>query len=84
MSILFIVSVSLLLVFCVALIVLILMQNKRASGLGKAMGGMGANQQTFWDKNKGRSLEGTLERYTKILGAAIMIISLLLNLQFFL
>ena len=83
MSILFIVSVSLLLACCLALIVLILMQNQRASGLGKAMGGMGA-QQTFWDKNKGRSLEGTLEKYTKILGAAIMIISLLLNLQFFL
>jgi preprotein translocase subunit SecG len=32
-----------------------------------------AQSQTYWDKNKGRSLEGTLEKYTKI-GIAIFFI----------
>jgi preprotein translocase subunit SecG len=49
---------------------------KKGSGLGN-IGGMGESQ-TYWDKNKGRSLEGALERYSKLLGAAFMILSLVL------
>ena len=79
----FIIFSGLLMVSCVVLVVLILMQKKRASGIGGAIGGMGS-QQTFWDKNKGRSLEGKLEKYTKILGAIMMVLALLLNFAFFL
>ena len=53
-------------IISVALIVVILMQSKNASGLSGALGGMGQSN-TYWDKNKGRSLEGKLTKYTKII-----------------
>jgi len=62
---------------CIAIVVMILMQ-KKGSGLGN-MGGMGESQ-TYWNKNKGRSLEGALEKYSKIGGAAFMLLSLVLCL----
>ncbi|MCD8089365.1 MAG: preprotein translocase subunit SecG, partial [Clostridiales bacterium] len=55
----------LILICCVAINVCILMQNKRAGGFTGAVSGMGG-QQTYWDKNKGKSLEKRLERYTII------------------
>ncbi len=62
----------------VALIVVILMQSKNASGLTGALGGMGQSN-TYWDKNKGRSLEGKLAKYTKILAALFIIIALAIS-----
>lgn len=58
---------------CVALVTIILMQKKRSAGLG-GLSGMGQSQ-TYWDKNKGRSLEGALEKYTKIGIAAFFVIT---------
>lgn len=63
---------------CFALIVMILLQKKDAR-LGAGMTGM-SNEQTYWGKNKGRSLEGTLERYSKIGGAVFMALSIVLCL----
>ncbi|MDR3091653.1 MAG: preprotein translocase subunit SecG [Clostridiales bacterium] len=69
-------SATILAVLCLvsslALIALILLQKKRSSGIGSLSGGVGA-QQTYWDRNKGRSVEGALERYTK-LGAIVILI----------
>ncbi len=62
----------------ISLIVVILMQSKNASGLTGALGGMGQTN-TYWDKNKGRSLEGRLAKYTKILAALFIIISLIIS-----
>ena len=64
---------------CVCINIMILMQKKRASGLSGTISGEGA-QSTYWDKNKGRSREGALERYTKILGAVFIVVSLALNI----
>ena len=63
---------------CVAIVVMILMQ-KKGSGLGAGMSGMGG-ESTYWSKNKGRSLEGALEKYSKIGGAVFMVLSLVLCL----
>jgi preprotein translocase subunit SecG len=60
----------------VALMVIILLQKKRSAGLG-SIAGMGSSQ-TYWDKNKGRSMEGVLEKYTKIGGAVLFVYSLLM------
>ena len=68
---------ALLLLVCAAVIVMILMQKKR-SGMSSAMTGMGG-QSTFYEKNKGRSAEGMLEKYTKIGGAVLMLLALILN-----
>lgn len=56
---------------CAALVTIILMQKKRTAGLG-GLAGMGQSQ-TYWDKNKSRSLEGALEKYTKI-GIAVFFV----------
>lgn len=63
---------------CVALITLILMQKKRSAGLGSSMAGMGGGGGTYWDKNKGRSLEGTLEKYSKIGGFIFFVFSVVM------
>ena len=65
-----------LVILSVLLCVIILLQSKRSAGLG-AIGGSG---DTYWSKNKGSSMEGALERYTKIGGALFMILALVINL----
>lgn len=58
------------------LIVIILLQSGRSAGLGAVSAN---NSGTYWSKNKGSSMEGSLERYTKIAGALFLIIALLIN-----
>ena len=65
-------------IVCVVLITIILLQKKRTAGLGAGMSGMG-NSPTYWDQNKGRSLEGALEKYSKILGTVFVVLSLVLT-----
>ena len=79
MDILYIILSIVLVLLCAGINIFILMQEKRSAGLTGNVGGMGA-QQTYWDKNKGRSREGQLEKYTKICAAAFMLIALALNI----
>jgi len=80
MSVLFIILTALLSIVSVALISVILMQSKKANGFGN-MGGMGSGSaQTYWNKNKGRSIEGQLEKYTKIIAALFFILVFVINL----
>lgn len=78
LSVLFIILSIVLFLVCIAINVMILMQNKKSAGLSAGVTGMGQSD-TYWDKNKKRSLEGKLERYTKIGGAAFMLLALVLN-----
>lgn len=79
MEILRTVLLILLAVFSVILTVLILMQEGKSAGLG-TINGMA---DTYWGKNKGRSMEGRLVKWTKILIAVFFILSLLLNMNLF-
>jgi preprotein translocase subunit SecG len=54
------------------------MQKKRSGGMG-SVAGMG-NVDTYWDKNKGRTLEGTLERLTKIGAISLGVLTIVLCL----
>ncbi len=67
-----------LILLSVVLAVIILLQSKRSAGLGAVGGSSGAD--SYWSKNKGNSIEGTLEKYTKIGGALFMIIAFIINL----
>lgn len=62
----------------IALVVLVLMQEGKSAGLGAIAGAA----ETYWGKNKGRSIEGTLVRLTKILAAAFILLAVILNLNF--
>ncbi|MCL2708708.1 MAG: preprotein translocase subunit SecG [Defluviitaleaceae bacterium] len=63
---------------CLALVCAILMQKKRTAGLG-SIAGMG-NSETYWDKNKKRSAEGSLEKWTKIGGGILFVVSLIISM----
>ena len=65
-------------VACGALMTIVLLQKKQSGGIG-SVAGMG-NADTYWDKNKGRTLEGTLEKWTKIGGVIILVFSIVLCL----
>ncbi|MFT4004957.1 MAG: preprotein translocase subunit SecG [Lacrimispora sp.] len=62
---------------CIALSAIILLQEGKTQGLG-AIGGMA---DTYWGKNKGRSMEGNLEKFTKYGAFLFFILALVLNLN---
>ena len=62
----------------IALVVLVLIEEGKSAGLGAIAGAA----ETYWGKNKGRSMEGTLVRLTKILAAAFILLAVILNLNF--
>lgn len=64
---------------CIALVVLVLMQEGKSAGLG-AISGVA---ETYWGKNKGRSMEGQLVKFTKILAVLFMVLAVVLNLSIF-
>ena len=66
-------------IICVALTALVLMQEGKSAGLG-AIGGAA---ETFWSKNKSRSMEGTMVKLTKYLAIAFIVIAAILNLNRF-
>ena len=63
----------------IGLMVMILLQNKE-SKLSGGMAGMSGDSGSYWSKNKGRSLEGTLEKYSKIAGVVFLALSVALCL----
>jgi len=63
----------------IVLTVVVLMQQGKNAGLGALAGG----SETYWGKNKGRSMEGMLDKATKILIAAFIILAAVLNLGIF-
>ena len=64
---------------CVALTVLVLMQEGKSAGLGSISGAA----ETYWGRNKGRSMEGMLVKNTKILAVFFMLLAVVLNLNVF-
>ena len=65
MAALKIVLTILFILVCIALVVLVLMQEGKSAGLGAISGAA----ETYWGKNKGRSMEGLLVKLTKLLAA---------------
>ena len=64
---------------CVALVVIVLMQEGKSAGLGSISGAA----ETYWGKNKGRSMEGRLVKYTKVLAVLFLVLAAVLNLNVF-
>ena len=63
---------------CIALTVVVLMQEGKSNGLGAIAGG-----NSFWEQNKSRSAEGKIVLATKILAIAFIVLALVLNLNIF-
>ncbi len=78
MEILRIVLTVIFVIVCLALAVIVLFQEGKSAGLG-AISGV---TDTYWGKNKGRSVEGKLEKFTTVLAVAFMILAVILNINF--
>ena len=79
MEILKIVITSIFVIDCIALSAVVLMQEGKSAGLGTIAG----MADTYWGQNRGRSMEGTLVKVTKILAALFIILAAVLNLKVF-
>lgn len=67
-------------IVCLALIVVAMMQSKDDSGLSGAM--TGSSSSNFYEKNKGRTREGKLKRWTIILGVAFAVLTIALSIMY--
>ena len=60
----------------IALTVIILMQEGKSAGLGAIAGAA----DTYWGKNKGRSMEGVLVKLTRVCVILFLVIAVVLNM----
>ena len=64
---------------CIALTIIVLMQEGKQAGLG-TIGGMA---DTYWGRNKGRSMEGALVKITRVLAVLFIVLAAVLNMKIF-
>ena len=60
----------------IALTVIVLLQEGKSQGLCSIAG----MADTYWGRNKGRSMEGNLEKFTKFAAILFVVLALVLNL----
>ena len=78
MTVLRVIVTVLYVLICIALVTVVLFQESKSQGLAGSINGIA---ETYWGKNKGRSMEGALEKSTKILAALFIVLSVVLNLN---
>ena len=66
-------------IICLIITVVILLQEGKQAGLTGAISGAA---ESYWGKNKGRSMEGKLVTITKVLAVLFVVISIILNINF--
>ena len=68
-------------IVCLAIIILTLLQKKGQEGLSGAIVGSAtsAGSGKFYEKNKGRTKEGSLKKWTVIMGIVFVILTLTLG-----
>lgn len=79
MEILRIILTVIFVIDCIALTVVVLAQEGKQQGLGTIAGAA----DSYWGKNKGRSMEGKLVKITTGLAIGFMVIAIVLNLTIF-
>ena len=63
-------------ILSVVITVIILMQEGKSAGLGAIAGAA----ETYWGKNKGRSMEGMLVKLTRVAVIQFLVLAMVLNL----
>lgn len=61
---------------CIALVILVMMQEGSSQGLGTISGGA----DTFFGQNKGRSIDSLLKKITSAIVVAFVIVTIVLNM----
>ena len=78
MEVLRIILTVVFIIVCVIISAVVLLQEGKSAGLGAISGAA----ESYWGKNKGRSMEGTLVKLTKYLVVAFIVIAAVLNINF--
>lgn len=79
MAVLKIVLTVIFIIISIALTVIVLMQEGKSAGLGAISGAA----DTYWGKNKGRSMEGILVKITRVLVVLFLVVAAVLNIGSF-
>ena len=66
-------------IICIFLSAVILLQEGKSAGLGAIAGAA----DTYWGKNKGRSMEGILVKGTRLMVILFLVIAAVLNTNIF-
>ena len=65
-------------IYCIDLTIVVLLQEGKQQGLGSIAG----VADTYWGKNKGRSMEGGLVKATTIMAVLFFVLAIVLNMNF--
>lgn len=76
MSVIAIVMASVDIVICIVLVILVIFQE----GNDKGMGVIGGGADTFFGKEKGRSMDSKLKKFTALLATAFAVLTVILYL----
>ncbi|MCR4650926.1 MAG: preprotein translocase subunit SecG [Lachnospiraceae bacterium] len=66
-------------ILCIALSAIVLMQEGKSAGLGAISGAA----ESYWGKNKGRSMEGALVKITRWMVVGFFALAIVLNIAKF-
>lgn len=78
MEILRIVLTVIFVIDCIALTAVVLLQEGKQQGLGSIAGAA----DTYWGKNKGRTMEGGLVKATSVMAVLFFVLAAVLNMNF--
>ena len=67
-------------IVCLALIIVAMLQTKEDGGASETI--MGSTASNFYEKNKGRTREGKLKRWTIILGVVFAVLTIVLRIVY--
>lgn len=79
MEVLRIILTVVFIVDCIALVALVLLQEGKTAGLGAISGAA----ESYWGKNKGRSMEATLVKVSTVLAVLFIVLAAVLNINKF-
>lgn len=79
MSVIRIILTVLFIIDCIGLTIIVLMQEGKSAGLGAISGAA----ESYWGKNKGRSMEGALVKITRVMTVLFMVLAVVLNINKF-
>lgn len=80
MGILKVVLIVIYVIVCLSLIVIALMQNSEDEGASSTI--VGGSSSNFYEKNKGRTKEGKLKKWTIILGVTFLVLNIILSIVY--
>lgn len=74
------IMIAIYIIICLAVIILVMMQNRDSQGASGTITGSTTNN--FYEKNKTRTREGKLKKWTIILGVVFLVYTIVLGIVY--